>query len=153
MLEIILNEIQGLRKEMNLKFKEQNEKIEARFREQDERIDARFKEQEERMEAKFKEQDDRITSEFKNIYKMFDEVNKRFDTQTKELAQELRTMADFIYERDKKLFEKLEKKLDEEIKYDRIMLKAHEARINKLEVHQEALELKFYDLATSKKVG
>lgn len=153
MLEIILNEIQGLRKEMNLKFKEQNEKIEARFREQDERIDARFKEQEERMEAKFKEQDDRITSEFKNIYKMFDEVNKRFDTQTKELAQELRTMADFIYERDKKLFEKLEKKLDEEIKYDRIMLKAHEARINKLEVHQEVLESKFYDLTASKKVG
>ena len=46
MLEKILNEVQGLKKEMNLRFKEQDEKIEARFKEQDERIEARFKKQE-----------------------------------------------------------------------------------------------------------
>ena len=125
-LEKILNEIQGLKDEMILRFKEQ---------------------------------DNRIATEFKKIYERLDKVDARldkvddrFDRQTKELAQELRTMADFIYERDKKLFEKLEKKLEEEIKYDRILLKAHEARINKLELHQEVLESEVYDFAAAKKV-
>ena len=105
------------------------------------------------MEKKFKEQDDKIAAQFKNIYQMFDKVNERFDTQTKELAEELRAMADFIYERDKKLFERLEEKLDEEIKYNRAVQKVHDARISKLELYQEALESKVYDLAASKKVG
>ena len=164
-LEKILNEVQGLKREMNIRFKEQDAKIEARFKKQDERIEARFKEQDERIESKFKEQDDRITGEFKNIYKMFDKVNKRFDVidekfatidvkfeiQSKELAQELRTMADFIYERDKKLIKDLEEKLDEEIKYNRIVQKAQDARISKVELYQEALESKVHDLATIKK--
>ena len=107
MLEKILNEVQGLKKEMNLRFKEQDERIEARF----------------------KEQDDKIAAEFKSIY-------KKFDTQTKEIAQEIRTMADFIYERDKKLINELEKKIDEEIKYNKIAHEAYDARFRKLEIEQ-----------------
>jgi hypothetical protein len=107
MLEKILNEVQGLKKEMNLRFKEQDERIEARF----------------------KEQDDKIAAEFKSIY-------EKFDTQTKEIAQEIRTMADFIYERDKKLIKELEKKIDEEIKYNKIAHEAYDARFRKLEIEQ-----------------
>lgn len=133
-LEKILNEIQGLKDEMILRFKEQDDRIAIEFKKIYERLD--------KVDARLDKVDARL-----------DKVDDRFDRQTKELAQELRTMADFIYERDKKLFEKLEKKLDEEIKYDRILLKAHEARINKLEVHQEVLESKVYEFASPKKVG
>ena len=140
-LEKILNEIQGLKDEMILRFKEQDDRIAIEFKKIYERLD--------KVDARL----DKVDARLDKVDARLDKVDDRFDRQTKELAQELRTMADFIYERDKKLFEKLEKKLDEEIKYDRIMLKAHEARINKLEVHQEVLESKFYDLAASKKVG
>ena len=142
MLEKILNEVQGLKKEMNLRFKEQDEKIEARFKEQDERIEARFKKQDEKraliilppkqdekIESRLKQQDDKIAAEFKSIY-------EKFDTQTKEIAQEIRTMADFIYERDKKLINELEKKIDEEIKYNKIAHEAYDARFRKLEIEQ-----------------
>ena len=129
MLEKILNEVQGLKKEMNLRFKEQDERIEARFKEQDERIEARFKEQDERIESRLKQQDDRISAEFKIIY-------EKFDTQTKEIAQELRTMADFIYERDKKLIKGLEKKIDQEIVYNKAAHEVYDARFRKLEIEQ-----------------
>ena len=147
-LEKILNEIQGLKDEMILRFKEQDDRIAIEFKkiyERLDKVDARL----DKVDARL----DKVDARLDKVDARLDKVDDRFDRQTKELAQELRTMADFIYERDKKLFEKLEKKLDEEIKYDRIMLKAHEARINKLEVHQEVLESKFYDLAASKKVG
>ena len=55
---------------------------------------------------------------------------------TKEIAQEIRTMADFIYERDKKLIKELEKKIDEEIKYNKIAHEAYDARFRKLEIEQ-----------------
>lgn len=133
-LEKILNEVQGLKKEMN-----------QRFKEQDERIEVRFKEQDEKMENRLKQQDDRITAEFKNIYKKFDE-------QTKELAQELRTMADFIYERDKKLIKGLEKKIDEEIKYNKAAHEVYDARFRKLELGQASLEARVTELEKARKV-
>ena len=140
MLEKILNEVQGLKNEMNLRFKEQDEKIEARFKEQDERIEARFKKQDERIEARFKEQDEKIESRLKQqddkIAAEFKSIYEKFDTQTKEIAQEIRTMADFIYERDKKLINELEKKIDEEIKYNKIAHEAYDARFRKLEIEQ-----------------
>jgi len=146
MLEKILNEVQGLKKEMNLRFKEQDERIEARFKEQDERIEARFKEQDERIESRLKQQDDRISAEFKIIY-------EKFDTQTKEIAQELRTMADFIYERDKKLIKGLEKKIDQEIEYNKAAHEVYDARFRKLELGQASLEARVTELERVRKVS
>ena len=107
-LEKILNEVQGLKKEMNQRFKEQDERIEVRFKEHDE--------------------------------------------QTKELAQELRTMADFIYERDKKLIKGLEKKIDEEIKYNKAAHEVYDARFRKLELGQASLEARVTELEKARKV-
>lgn len=135
MLEKILNEVQGLKKEMNLRFKEQDERIEARFKEQDERIESRLK-----------QQDDRISAEFKIIY-------EKFDTQTKEIAQELRTMADFIYERDKKLIKGLEKKIDQEIEYNKAAHEVYDARFRKLELGQASLEARVTELERVRKVS
>ena len=157
MLEKILNEVQGLKKEMNLRFKEQDERIEARFKEQDERIEARFKEQDERIEARFKEQDERIESRFKQqddrISAEFKIIYEKFDTQTKEIAQELRTMADFIYERDKKLIKGLEKKIDQEIEYNKAAHEVYDARFRKLELGQASLEARVTELERVRKVS
>ena len=146
MLEKILNEVQGLKKEMNIRYKEQDERIEARFKEEDERIEARFKEQDERIESRLKQQDDRISAEFKIIY-------EKFDTQTKEIAQELRTMADFIYERDKKLIKGLEKKIDQEIEYNKAAHEVYDARFRKLELGQASLEARVTELERVRKVS
>ena len=157
MLEKILNEVQGLKKEMNLRFKEQDERIEARFKEQDERIEARFKEQDERIEARFKEQDERIESRLKQqddrISAEFKIIYEKFDTQTKEIAQELRTMADFIYERDKKLIKGLEKKIDQEIEYNKAAHEVYDARFRKLELGQASLEARVTELERVRKVS
>ena len=124
MLEKILNEVQGLKNEMNLRFKEQDEKIESRL----------------------KQQDDKIAAEFKIIY-------EKFDTQTKEIAQELRTMADFIYERDKKLIKGLEKKIDQEIEYNKAAHEVYDARFRKLELGQASLEARVTELERVRKVS
>ena len=100
----------------------------------------------EKIESRLKQQDDRISAEFKIIY-------EKFDTQTKEIAQELRTMADFIYERDKKLIKGLEKKIDQEIEYNKAAHEVYDARFRKLELGQASLEARVTELERVRKVS
>lgn len=90
------------------------------------------------------------------IDKRFEKQNKRIDTmfeeQSKEIAQEFRTVVDYICKRDDKKIEKVERQLKKEIKTNKVAHDSYNAKIYSIELSQSNLEAKMFDAEESNKL-
>ena len=121
----ILQEIKSLRGEMNKKFAEVDEKLE----EQNKYIDEKLEEQNRYMSEKIKEQ-------IEYIYK---ELDERFDKQSKEIAQELRTIVEYFERKDRKQTKK-NQEFQKMLSENKIAHAAYDTRLYKIEVAQLNME-------------
>lgn len=80
-----------------------------------------------------------------------DELNRRFDEQNKEIAQEFRNIVKYFEDKQKKQ-EKINQQFYEEFEKNRVSHDGYNSKIYKIELTQSTLERKVLDLEENKKI-
>ena len=96
-----------------------------------------------------KEMDKRFIEQRENIRK---EIDGGFNQQSKEIAQELRDIVGYFEKKQRKQ-ERLNKKVQEEIKNNKITQDGYNARIYKIERVQSDFESRIYNLENREKIA
>ena len=98
-----------------------------------------------------------LTKELKDLKELTknlvtkDELNRRFDEQNKEIAQEFRNIVKYFEDKQRKQ-EKINEQFYNEFEKNRISHDSYNSKIYKIELTQSTLERKILDLEDDKKM-
>ena len=161
--ERMIKAIERLEKNMTIGFEnlriEMNEKLENQKKELKTELSKELKTEltKELKRELTKELKKELTKELKDLKELTknlvtkDELNRRFDEQNKEIAQEFRNIVKYFEDKQRKQ-EKINEQFYNEFEKNRISHDSYNSKIYKIELTQSTLERKILDLEDDKKM-